>query len=133
VESLDRQAHGPTIVADKTSVAPEETTLSEGAGKQEPPTYFANIVTLNITADETSLEFLRILTPHKEILKMPPSGKVILIPPVQPEQIIGTDPVVRVVLTYTAAQSLRQFLNDMLPEIERARKSGERPWQHAQR
>ncbi|GEM_PF-3990635 len=103
--------------------------MSEGAGKQEPPTYFANIVTLQLTVDETVLEFRRYIAPHKEQLKLKQLGATIPVPAPTPEQIFEVEPVVRVVLTFTATQALRQHLNSMLPELERARTTGEQPWQ----
>lgn len=103
--------------------------MSEDAGQQEPPTYFANIVTVLINADETVLEFRRILTPHREHLKMQQPGTTVPIPPPTPEKLLEVDPVARVVLTFTATQALRQHLNSMLPEVEKSRKTGEQPWQ----
>lgn len=105
-----------------------EAGMSEVAGNQEPPTYFANIVSLQVTVDETVLEFRRYLLPHKEQLKLSPAGPVIPIPEPTPEQLLAAEPIARVVLTYTAAQALRQNLNNMLPGVEMARKTGEKPW-----
>lgn len=106
-----------------------ETTMSEDAGKQEPPTYFANIVTMQVNADETVLEFRRIITPHREQLKVQPSGGVIQIPAPTAEKIFEVDPVARVVLTYSAVKGLRENLNSILPGAEKARKTGELSWQ----
>lgn len=92
-----------------------ETSMSEGAGKQEPPTYFANIVTLQVNADETVLEFRRSMTPQREQLKMQPFEEVVSIPPPTPEKVFEVDPVARVVLTFSAAEALRANLNNMLP------------------
>ncbi len=101
--------------------------MSEGAEKQEAPTYFANVVTVNINVDELVMEFRRILIPHKEQLKTSRPEAPIFIPPVAPEKILDIDPVARVVLTITAARALKQHLDDMLPKIEEARKTGELP------
>jgi len=103
--------------------------MSEGAGKQEPPTYFANIVTIQVNADETVLEFRRIMTPHRVQLKLQPSEGMTPVPPPTPENIFEVDPVARVVLTFTAAQALRTNLNNMLPAAEIARKTGVPPWE----
>jgi hypothetical protein len=48
--------------------------MSEGVSTNEPPTYFANIVTLQVTVDETVLKFRRYLLPHKEQLKLKQEG-----------------------------------------------------------
>ncbi len=105
--------------------------MTEGTATQGPPTYFANIVTLQVTADEVILELRRYLQPHKDILLNPTQqvDEHVIIPAPTPAQLFAEEPIARVVLTYTAAESLRRNLSSMLPNVERARKTGENPWQ----
>ena len=101
--------------------------MTEAASKQEPPTYFANLVSLTVTVDEAVLEFRRVTSLHKETKITP--GSVTPIPALTHDQAMAIDPIVRVVLTYTAAQGLRDILTNMLAQTDKARRAGEKdPW-----
>jgi len=89
---------------------------------QELPTYFANIVTSLLNPDEMVMEFRRYLAPHKTMLKSG-ADPVTFIPPASPEQILQSEPVARVVLTFSAVRILKQYLDAALPQIENQRKS----------
>jgi hypothetical protein len=105
--------------------------MSEATSRQEPPTYFANLVTMTVTVDEAVLEFRRLTLPHKEI-EYRPAGSVTVIPAPTQDQILAVEPIARVVLTYTAAQNLRQILENMLAPVDKARRAGEKdPWKTA--
>ena len=102
--------------------------MSEATSKQAPPIYFANLVTLTVTVDEAVLEFRRTTSPHKET-KLKTDVPVTVIPAPTPDQIMAIDPVATVVLTYTAAQALRENLGNMLAQVDKARRAGEKdPW-----
>jgi hypothetical protein len=102
--------------------------MSEATSKQEPPMYFANLVTLTVTVDEAVLEFRRFTSPHKET-KIIPDGSVTVIPAPTHDQVMAIEPIARVVLTYTAAQALRDILVNMLAPVDKARRAGEKdPW-----
>ena len=108
--------------------------MAEGTGTQAPPTYFANLVSMNITVDEVVLELRRYFQPHRELM-LTPRGKTeerIKIPVPTPEQLFAEEPIARVVLTYSAAKTLKQNLENLFPAFDRARKTGEDPWQKPQ-
>ena len=94
---------------------PEDTT-------KEPPTYFANIVSSLLNPDEMVMEFRRYLAPHKAMLKSA-SDPVTFIPPASPEQVLQSEPVARVVLTFSAVRTLKQYLDAAFPQIEKQREA----------
>jgi hypothetical protein len=86
---------------------------------------------MTVTVDEAVLEFRRLTLPHKEI-KMEPAGSVTVIPAPTHDQAMAVEPIARVVLTYTAAQALRDTLGNMLAPVDKARRAGEKdPWKTA--
>lgn len=89
---------------------------------EEPPTYFANVVTMILNVDDMTIEFRRYMPPHKELFKT--TGKeMIPIPAPSPQEIYQVEPVARVVLTFTAVKMLKQYLDTALPQIEKERKA----------
>lgn len=96
--------------------------MPEETGRREPPTYFANVATTILNVDEMTMEFRRYTQPHREILKLGRKDMV-PIPPPKPEEIYQLEPVARVVLTFTAAKALKQYLDAALPQIEQQRKT----------
>lgn len=91
----------------------------------EPPTFFANVVTMNLNADELVMEFRRFMVAHRDFLK---AGEGIqLVKPPMPEDVFKVDPVVRVVLSFSAVRSMKQYLDQALPQIEHLRRSQEQP------
>lgn len=96
--------------------------MTEETGKQEPPTYFANVATTILNVDEMTVEFRRYTPPHKEVFKR--TGKeMVPVPAPPPEEIYQLEPVARVVLTFTAARALKQYLDAAFPEIEKQRRT----------
>jgi hypothetical protein len=90
---------------------------------QGPPTYYANVVTSLLTADELTMELRRLDRPHRDISKQGLAPTAIL-PPVPPAEIMNLDPIARVVLTFQAAKALKEYLDGALPRMEVARKTG---------
>ena len=89
------------------------------------PTYYANIVTSNLNADDLTMEFRRIDRPHNKFLDGESSGQPLtIIPPATLGEIMEQQPVARIVLTFSAAKSLKQYLDAALPRAEQARKTG---------
>lgn len=89
------------------------------------PTFYANLVTSNLNTDDLMMEFRRIDRPHSEVISFEtPGAPLTIIPPPAPAQILALPPVARVVLTYTAAKMLKDYLDDALPRAEHARKTG---------
>jgi len=105
--------------------------MTEDTGAKVPPTYFANIVTLHVTVDEITLELRRFVQPHKEILSglKQPAAEPITLPTITPAKLFAEEPMARIVLTFSAAQDLKQNLDKMLPTFEQARRTGGSPWQ----
>jgi len=93
--------------------------MADGSAAEQPPTYYANWVTLTVNTDELVIELRRIDRPHRETASMP------VIPGAKPEEVLLRDPIARVVMTYTAAKSLREYLNNTMPRVEASRKTGE--------
>lgn len=96
--------------------------MPDETGPGETPTYFANIVTMNMSVDEMVIEFRRYLKAHKD-LSLGTGPELKPIPPPAADEILGVEPVVRVVLTFSAAKGLMQYLNQALPQFEQLRKS----------
>ena len=97
--------------------------MSEPNGAQEPPTYYANIVTSNMNVDELTLEFRRFSVPHREFVKAG-AADVVSVPPAEPTKIMEEEPLATVVLTFTAAKALKEYLDKIFPAIEEARHQG---------
>ena len=97
--------------------------MPDPSGRQEPPTYYANIVTTIVNVDELTLEFRRLMIPHRDIVKGGGETNVPLSAP-NPEKIMQEDPIAVVVLTFTAAKSLKEYLDQVLPQVEQARREG---------
>ena len=92
---------------------------------QDVPTFFANIVTSNLTTDELSMELRRVDRPHKQFVKAQAEGQpLIIIAAPTPEEIMSHPPVARIVVTFSAAKMLKQYLDVALPRAEEARKIG---------
>jgi hypothetical protein len=87
--------------------------------RDEVPTFYANFVTMTLNTDELVMEFRRIDKPHRETIALP------IIPAPTTEEIMRIDPIARVVLTFTSAKALHQFLGNTLPGAEKSRKTGE--------
>ena len=95
--------------------------MPEETGRHEPPTYFANLVTMNLNVDEMVMEFRRFIQAHRDFPKG--SEKLIPLEPPKPEELLNLEPIARVVLSFTAAKSIKAYLDQALPQIEKQRKS----------
>lgn len=87
------------------------------------PTYYANFVTSVLTADDLVMELRRFDRPHREIGPPAAGTYTVLLPPT-PRDILNQEPIARVVMTFSAARALKDYLDATLPRIEEARKSG---------
>ena len=96
--------------------------MADSAERPGPPTYFANIATVHVTSDEVSIECRRILVPHAKLARLakvsPP------VPALTEEELYTEQPVAKIVLTFTAAKSLRDNLNNLVGQFEKQRKEG---------
>ena len=95
--------------------------MTEYVAPDGVPTYFSNIVTSNLFPDELILEFRRFLQEHKKIFDPKSGANIVDITPPSMEQIYANHPIARVVLTFAAAKSLRDYLNETIPEMEKRR------------
>ena len=94
--------------------------MAEYAAPDGAPTFFANVVTSNLFPDELVIEFRRVLQEHKVVFD-PKSTGIQPVKPLPVEAIYAIPPVARVVLTFSAAQSLRDYLNSTIPTMEKQR------------
>jgi hypothetical protein len=85
------------------------------ASLSEPPTHYANFVTVSVDPDVAYLELRRYVRPHREMFA--PRAA-----PASDETIYAQEPIARVVLTYTAVKALQSALNDVIPRMEQARR-----------
>lgn len=89
------------------------------------PTFFANIVTSNLNPDDITLEFRRVDKPHADTARSQAVGTpLVLVSGPTAEEIFATPPVARVVLTFSAVKSLKEYLDIAVPKAEHARKTG---------
>lgn len=95
--------------------------MTDSMPKNDPPTFHANISTSNLNVDEMTMEFRWIAKPHREWMKE--GSSVLEIPPATPQEIMAVEPVARVVLTFSAARALKEYLDLAVPQIEKKRKS----------
>lgn len=88
----------------------------------EPPTYYANVVTVSVDPDVVYIELRRFIRPHIDIYH---AGKSPTPDVVTEEAMYAQAPLARVVLTYTAGKALLNHLADLLPKMEVARKANQ--------
>ncbi len=98
--------------------------MPDQTNKSEPPTYFANIVTMNLDADQMVMELRQNMPPHRETFPRLSTTDVVEIKPPTPQELISLEPVARVVLTFTAVRNLREYLDKAFPLIEARRATG---------
>jgi hypothetical protein len=94
--------------------------VTEYTPPDNAPTFFANIVTSNLFTDELVMEFRRYIQEHKDVFDSQASGIQPVKPPKEAE-IYAVAPVARVILTFSAAQALRDYLVTTIPTIEKLR------------
>ena len=98
--------------------------MPEATGPQESPTYFANVVTSMLNVDGITMEFRQYLPPHKHLITTA-APEIIPIPPPTVEDIYKVQPVARVVLSFSAVRALKAYLDQALPQMETARRTGQ--------
>lgn len=98
--------------------------MPDETNRSEPPTYFANIVTMNLDADQMVMELRQNLPLHRETLAHLTTADVVEITPPTPQELISSEPVARMVLTFTAVRYLKQYLDKAFPLIEARRATG---------
>jgi len=94
--------------------------MPEATGWHGTPTYFANVVTLNITVDEVVIELRRFFQAHKDLALDTQALKPISAP--SPDEIFKLEPIARVVLTFSTAKALMQLLDQAVPQFEQKRR-----------
>jgi hypothetical protein len=93
--------------------------MADVASHAEPPTFYANFVTVSVDPDVLYMEVRRYIIPHQELYRRTKTGETA--PP--PETAAyAEEPIARIVLTYTAAKTLHASLSEMIPRMELARK-----------
>lgn len=99
--------------------------MVESADSQDIPTYYANFVTSQINVDELSMEFRRLFIPHREMALQEAKDGIVPVPPVTGDRVMKLEPIARVVLTFSAAKALRDYLDKVLPSMEAQRTKGQ--------
>jgi hypothetical protein len=89
------------------------------------PTFHGNMVTMQVNTDDLTLEVREIRIPHSRYGEQQNTrSEVISVPALTPQEIYKIEPIVRVVLTFSAARALKSFLETTLPKQEAARRAG---------
>lgn len=97
--------------------------MAEETKRSEPPTFFANVLTMNLNVDEMVIELRQYHPDHRALMGASSADKLVPVPPATQKELIGLEPVARVVLTFTAVRSLKQYLDTALPTMEQARRT----------
>ena len=103
--------------------------MTDAKDQPPAPTYYANFVTSMLTVDDLLLELRRVDRPHRDWLTTPPAAKSAAgtfapVPAPTPAEIMASEPIARVVMTFSSAKALRDYLDTTLPAIEEARRTG---------
>ncbi len=81
------------------------------------------VPTSQINTDELYLELRRFFTPHEKIARTKSDSTLLPVPAPSVEDIMKEQPIAIVVMTFSAAKALKEYLVKALPEIEAQRKS----------
>lgn len=93
--------------------------------KPQPPTFYANVVTMILNVDEFTVELRCYLPAHKEqMAKLSAADVLKPLPPPSPNELMELEPIARVVLTYSAAKALMEYLVKAFPPTEDLRRKG---------
>jgi hypothetical protein len=87
--------------------------MAEKTEHPEVPTYFSNMVTMQLNSDELVMEFRSLRQEHRRNING--EGSIIDIPAATPEEIFSLDPIARVVVTFNSVLAMKQFLDDAVP------------------
>jgi hypothetical protein len=93
--------------------------MADIASHDEPPTFYANLVTLSVEPDVVYIELRRYIIPHREQHQRAKTGETGSPPE---EAVYAEEPIARMVITYTAAKALYANLGEMIPKMQSARK-----------
>ncbi len=96
--------------------------MADVASHAEPPTFYANVVTLSVDPDVMYIELRRYIISHREQYERTKAGKTV---PPSDEAVYAEEPIARVVITYTAARALHANLGELIPKMQLARKEPE--------
>ena len=86
-----------------------------------PPTYFANIISMTLDPDQMIMELRQNLPGHRETMPHVSTTVITETTPPTPQEIMDLEPVARVVLTFTAVRTIKQYLDRALPMMEAKR------------
>lgn len=92
----------------------------------EVPTFHANLVTMNINADEMVVEFRDFHPDHQrewEKAGAPETGEPVPFVPATARELYNVRPTVRVVITFSAARSIKLYLDQTLDKTAEGRKA----------
>jgi len=94
--------------------------MADVASHAEPPTFYANVVTLSVDPDVVYMELRRYILSHQDQFQRAksPGGPA----PPSEEAVYAEEPIARMVITYTAARALYANLGEMIPKMQAARK-----------
>lgn len=87
----------------------------------EPPTFYANIISVTVDPDVAYFELRRFIRPHRDVVKDLRQGAASE-PPVAEAAIYEQEPIARMVLTFSAVKVLQAQLADLVPKMEQARR-----------
>lgn len=59
--------------------------MAEETKRSEPPTFFANVVTMNLNVDEMAIEFRQYHPDHRALIGSSSEQKLIPVPPATPK------------------------------------------------
>jgi hypothetical protein len=97
-------------------------------GEAPAPTFYANFVTSILTVDDLVMELRRVDRTHREMLSTmtaaPVTAPFIPLPSITPADIMALEPIARVVLSFSAAKALKEYLDNALPAAEESRRTG---------
>lgn len=88
-----------------------------------PPTFFGNIMTAHVNVDEVSFEVRRLMPTHSQISEMTKGGTEPM-KPLTELDIYALAPIVKVVVTFSAAKALSDNLQSLIAQMAEARKRG---------
>lgn len=92
--------------------------LHANVGNSDVPILHANVVTMLLGVDEFVLELREWHAPHAEFATF---GKTAGVPQITQEQFKQLQPAGVIVMTFSVARQLQEYLNKVLPEVTKAR------------
>ena len=96
--------------------------MPEDTRKTDPPAFYANVITMNLNVDELMIELRRYLPPHKNYISDLGAEPLKPLAPPSSKEITELEQIARVVLTYSAAKALMEYLVKAFPPTEDQRR-----------